>query len=304
VSQRGVSPGPEVPAKSPGEAPIRVADVTGVPAKTGIAPGLDGKPSASQPVTPTTKTPQIPAVNVSPSELPTVTPVPSSTPAAPGAAEKTIDSSVARFSDTRIPIERREADIRALAARGDGEAIRILTTLANQDVYLNRAAVEALGAIRDPAVATFLRSKLGDVNTHDVTLLCECIRSAGKVLGDEAVGEIGEVMKAARNRNEGHAVAIRAVCIRTMGELRRVEAVPLLKDELDHMCAQKRLDLAHGSEIVKAYSLIGDKRAGSILTEYADFLEQHKPPEPEPRGYYEEKIKEARDTAWKLTKEA
>jgi len=218
-------------------------------------------------------------------------------------AEPAVDPAVARFADVQIPLEKREAEISALAARGDAEAIRILTTLASQDVYLNRAAVEALGTIRDPAVATFLRSKLGDVNTHDVTLLCECIRSAGKVLGDEAVVAIGDVMRAARNRDDGHAVAVRAACIRTMGELRRVEAVPLLQDELDHLCAQKRLDLAHGSEIVKAYSLIGDARAVNSLNQYADFLDQNKPSQPEPRAYFEEKIKEARDTARQLTQE-
>ena len=209
----------------------------------------------------------------------------------------------ARFKDTRIPLEQREAEIRALAKRGDDEAVSILMALADQYVYLNRAAIEALGTIPKPEVVAYLKSRLGDVNTHDVTLLCECIRSAGKILDGDAVAEVGKVMAAARKREDGHAGPIGEVCIQTLGGLRRPEAVPWLKDELDHMCAQERLDLAHGSEIVKAYAEIGDRRAGEILGDYADFLEERKPEEPMPRRYYEEKILEAREAAQKLTGE-
>jgi len=203
----------------------------------------------------------------------------------------------ARFRDTSIPLGQREAEIRALAKRGDDDAVRVLIALAEQPVYLNRAAVEVLGTIRKPEVAAYLKSKLMDVNTHDVTLLCECIRSAGKVLGDQAVAEIAAAMKAVRKREDGHAGAISDVCIQTLGDVGRPEAVAPLKDELDHMCAQERLDLAHGAEIVKAYTAIGDGRAAAILIRYADFLQKCMPQQPMPRRYYEERIREARTAA-------
>ena len=214
---------------------------------------------------------------------------------------KRILDRAARFRDTGISLDQREEEIRRLAKRGDRDAVLVLMAVADQYIYLNRAAVEALGTIRKPEVVAYVRSRLADVNTHDVTLLCECIRSAGNLLGDEAVAEVGTVMRAARKREDGHAGAIREVCIQTLGRLRKSEAVPLLKEELDHMCGQKRLDLAHGSEIVKAYAEIGDKRAADILAGYAGFLEHRLPDEPMPRRYYEEKIREARDTARTLS---
>ncbi len=205
-----------------------------------------------------------------------------------------------RFSDTRIPLKQREANIRALARRGDREAVQILMAVADQNVYLNRAAVVALGKLNMPEVAQYLRSRLQEVQTHDVALLLQCIETTGLLLGREALGDIAAVLEAVRQRDDGHAVAIGVACVRALGDIAQPEAVQLLGKELAYVRTQPRVNLSYGAEIVQACAKIGDPDAADMLTGYADFLEQTKPTETEPRQYYEQKIQETRDVVQQL----
>ena len=216
------------------------------------------------------------------------------------AGDPSLQSALAYFTNARIPLAERKARVAELGHSKEARAFDTLTALANSGTYLNRAAVQALAGMSNPDAARFVTSKLADVNTHEVTFLCECIRAVGRMGAADAGQAIGRAMELARAREDGHAVPIRKACVEALGTLRQAEAVPVLKAELEHMCAQKRLDLAHGAVIVDAYAAIGAPAAGVILSNYADFLEARMPSEPMPRQYFEEQIADARAVAQAL----
>jgi hypothetical protein len=85
-----------------------------------------------------------------------------------------------------------------------------------------------------------------------------------------------------------------------LGALRLSDALPALYEELQRVLDRKRLNLAHGSEIVKAFLSIRDPKARPTLLSYADALLARIPSDPEPRRYFEERIREARSAAARL----
>jgi HEAT repeat protein len=211
-----------------------------------------------------------------------------------------VERAIARATDTTIPLAQREKEIAALGRRGDKEAVRVLMALADRYIYLNRAAVKALAQINDPDAVAYLRKRMKDVKTHDVALLCEVIGATGRALGEKAIPDLAALLKATRKRDDGHAIEIARACVRAVGDLKTPKTIPVLRDEIDYLLTRERMDLTYGSDIVQALGKTADAAARPVLISYADGLSAKVPPEPEPRAYFLEKIREARTAAGAL----
>lgn len=208
-----------------------------------------------------------------------------------------IRNKIRYFKDTTIAIEIRREELKRLARKADDQTLQILTTLGNERIYLNGAAVEALGAFkaspRKAEVEAYLREKL---KTTDSQLLCSAIRGYTALAGADAVPELAVVLKDNRTRPDGHHEIIRMAVAKALVETASPEGLKVLDAELQRS-GEKDWTLEYGSEIISVLAghMTDDLR--KTLRSYADRLEARKPAEALAAEYFDTKIKEARDAA-------
>jgi HEAT repeat protein len=206
-------------------------------------------------------------------------------------------AALARFKDTKVPLEKRRAEIRELAAKGDADAVKLLMALGNEKAYLNWAAVEALGSVRSAEqkgpISAYLKGKLTD---GDSRVLCAAIRAYGRLSAEEAVAALAAVIRANRRRDDGHEDMVCNAAVEVLSGLATPRATGILSEELGRS-EQKGWDLEYGSLLVKALSRIGTEEARARITAYADRLSKRVPADPVARAYWQKKIAEARAAA-------
>jgi PBS lyase HEAT-like repeat len=201
------------------------------------------------------------------------------------------------FSDTSIPLAKRQAGITALAARGDEKSVKILMQLGDSNTYLNFKAVEALGAVKlsedSPVrreVCNYLLKKMKD---KDQRIVCSALGSSARMLGRGGIVAISEAIRSNRIRNDGFEDVVLSEAVRALARIGDASAVSVLCEEL------KRADsegwsLEYGSELVRALEHLGGRQAISALAGYADLLSSRLPGDPLARDYFSKKINEAR----------
>lgn len=201
---------------------------------------------------------------------------------------------VAFLNDTSIPLTERRKAIEDMSRRGGDGAFEALKAAAEARIYLNWAAVKALGdledaGLRDRAVE-FLRKKTCD---PDMRVACEAIRGYGRLLGEQAVPVVAASIVKNRNRPDGHGDIVAGTAVGVLGEIGSPEAVPVLVAELERSEVVTG-DLEYGSEVIRALERTGTTEARRAIAAYADDLEERMPDDRLAGSYYETKIAEAR----------
>lgn len=201
------------------------------------------------------------------------------------------------FKNPSIPIKTRQAEIQNLAARADAGAQQELMAIGNAEIYLNREAVEALGAFaqspQKQAVAAYLREKMG---SKDCLMASAAARGYARLMGADGVGNLAEALKNNRERLDGHQQLVQTSIVVALGEQGSVAAVEPLKAELGRS-EESDWRLDYGSAVVKALRRSGTEEARRAMLAYADRLAARIPSDPMAKEYFEAKISEARAAA-------
>lgn len=191
-----------------------------------------------------------------------------------------------------IDADEREKRIMELGQQGGADAIRKLSALGNADTYFNFAALNALSAIIDPDVATYLQSKL----THsDPRMVAAAVTSLAKVQGAEAVPQIALVLERNRRRDDGFQDIVCTACVNAFKNLRASSALPALALELEKTVGVT-LHYEYGSTVVSAIDEIGDPAGVGALHDYIERLRALKASnsdDPKSEHYIQSKIDEA-----------
>lgn len=272
------SHGKAAPAISPATQEI----ATGQPIKTNIA--HQTHPSLKTPGRPLQGEASSPSVS---------NPASSAMPAATGQEP----AEVAWFKNPSIPLKTRQAEIRNLATQADSRAQQTLMSIGNAEIYLNREAVEALGAFAQSpdkqAVAAYLREKMG---SQDSQMACAAANGYARLMGDEGVAELAMALNHNRERPDGHQELVQTSIVIALGEMASATAVEPLKAELGRSDdSDWRMD--YGSEVVKALRRLATEDGRKAMLAYADRLAARIPSEPMAKQYFEAKISEARTAA-------
>jgi HEAT repeat protein len=201
---------------------------------------------------------------------------------------------VAFLTDTSTPLPERRKAIEDTARRGDVGAFEALTAAAEAGIYLNWAAVRAIGDLENAGLkgtaAEFLRGKVCD---PDMRVACEAIRGCGRLLGEEAVPVVAASIEKNRNRPDGHGDIVAETAVEVLGEIASPKAVPVLTAELQRPEVLEG-DLEYGSELVRALARTGTPEARNAIAAYAEGLAGRIPDDRLAGTYYETKIAEAR----------
>lgn len=217
--------------------------------------------------------------------------------AAPG--EAAASKKPGYFTDASVPLTERKEEIGRLAEKGDDEAIEALMALGDSDSYLNFAAVEALGNIKNAAgkqrIVNYLSGKLA---AQDLKVLSAAIRSYGELRGGQAVPELAELIRRNRVREDGFEYMVLTAAVRTLRRIGSRDAVPILSEELERS-EQKGWSLEYGSELVEALDAIGSEESRKALLAYAERLSARVPDDPLAGTYFRQKISEAEAAAGK-----
>jgi hypothetical protein len=198
------------------------------------------------------------------------------------------------FEDARVPLRRRAAAIDALARAGDAEALRLLLDLADAGVYLSWRAVEALGALRDPAPpAGYLRRKLG---AADPRVAAAAVRALERRGGPGDVAALAAALRHNSRRADGLGETINAEAVRALGASGSAAAAPALIAELARV-QREGTNLEYGSQLVAALGQIATPSARRAVDAYGAWLASALPDDPLARRYHLDKIAEARRAA-------
>lgn len=204
------------------------------------------------------------------------------------------DPSVTRFADASIPMEKRVAELEQLGKDGSASAVQKLMSLGDTDTYMNYKAVESLGNVKTPEVATYLAGKTAD---KDPRMVSCAVQSLVRVQGAEAVTALAEVVAANRQRPDGYQDMVCSAGVKALGETASPKALPVLAEELEKT-AGKTLSHDYGSQVVAAMKTIPDTGGVPALEDYAARLRQQKAAmrdNPMGQRYLEGKIKEVED---------
>lgn len=200
------------------------------------------------------------------------------------------------FGDTAVPVAQRLRELDQLGVKGDAESVSVLKAVGDAETYLNYAAIEALGHVRDSGVTEYLVAKLGD---PDSRMVCAAVKSLAALEGAKAVPGIGVTLKANRSRPDGHQDLVCGTCVEALGAIGVPAAIPLLGAELKETRGVS-LSYAYGSQVVAALKKIGDPAGRPVLLGYAAQLAveaNNKPPDPMVQAYMQGLIREAQDAA-------
>ena len=250
-----------------------------------------------KPERPATPTP----ASISPRDAESRAPVQTSVAAPENDAET--QRILASLADAATPEEGRRARIRALAAAGDERSVRALMAAGDADLYLNFAAVEALGSVTNPAVADYLAGKTHD---RDPRVISAAVRGLASLRGAEAVDVIAKVLADNRRRPDGYEDVVCAACVDAFGTTRAPGAIATLAEELAETVG-KTLDYDYGSKVVAALRSIGDAAAVPALKAYVARLQASQAAmadNPMGQQYLDTKIKESQEAAERLSTSA
>jgi hypothetical protein len=204
---------------------------------------------------------------------------------------------LAQVADTSIPFEKRREAILATARRGDVAGLRELMAVGDAGVYASYAAVEALGELRKPALATeartYLERKLAD---PDSQLARAAIAGYSRLLGPSATPELVAALDRNRERTDGYQELVCLTIVRCLAAQPEPSAVKSLEGELERVgCGVWGLE--YGSEVVAALGRIGTPAARAAAGRYADRLAAEMPNDPLAKRNSEDRIAEARSVA-------
>ncbi len=197
------------------------------------------------------------------------------------------------FANTSIPLRQRTEDIRLLAQARNETSKQALMALGDARLYLNRKAVEALGAYRDAEVQRYLTLKLHDA---DSLVVCAAIRALARSTGAGAVRDLADVIRRNRRRDDGHDEMVREAAVETLGQIGSSQAVPVLAEELARS-EEPGWSMEYGSALTTALRAMPGPDSREAIVAYADRLSARIPDDPLARAYFETKIREAREAA-------
>lgn len=215
-------------------------------------------------------------------------------PASP-AVPPEIRKELAMFSDTSIPLEKRETAVADLARGDDRHSVDVLMALGNEQVYLNAKAVEVLGRCSDPRVPEYLKARLAH---EDFSIATAAIRAYGRNQEEKAVPELVAAVVKNRVRPDGYQLQVCSEAVQALGRMgpAAAAAVPGLAGELGR-CGEKGWNPQYGSVLVTALGNIGGAEAKRAIETYAGNLSGMIPSDPMAKKYFEDRIAEARAAA-------
>jgi len=204
---------------------------------------------------------------------------------------------VAAARDTQRPLEERQRMITEISQRKDAEALDVLKQVAEARVYLNFAAVEAMGNFREspqhPAAAAYVRSRMSD---PDSKIACAATRAFARLEGADAIPELGMTIEENRERPDGHD---EIVCTTTLEALRDIcspSSAPILIEELERS-EERGWNLEYGSTVLSALRVAQTEEGRKAAAAYAERLSDRIPEDKMARAYFEKKIAEAQNIA-------
>ena len=204
---------------------------------------------------------------------------------------------VAAARDTQRPLEERQRMITEISQRKDAEALDVLKQVAEARVYLNFAAVEAMGNFREspqhPAAAAYVRSRMSD---PDSKIACAATRAFARLEGADAIPELGMTIEENRERPDGHD---EIVCTTTLEALRDIcspSSAPILIEELERS-DERGWNLEYGSTVLSALRVAQTEEGRKAAAAYAERLSDRIPEDKMARAYFEKKIAEAQNIA-------
>jgi len=206
---------------------------------------------------------------------------------------------LARLGDAKVPLEERKAEIERLVARGDEDAARTLMAAGSAEIYVNRMAVEGLGALRTDrrrlreAVRDYLTGRL---RCSDAVVVCAAVRALARQGGEEVLAELSRAIRENHVRPDGHQDMVCTSVVEALGGIATPKAVPVLAAELRRP-EGNGWSLEYASSVIAALGKIGTPEARAAAGAYAERLEKSIPADPMARSYYARKIAEARRVA-------
>jgi len=198
---------------------------------------------------------------------------------------------VLRYKDTKIPIKKRLQEIKDLGRDNTEESTRLLMALGNEYIYVNFAAVEALGYSKQPNVPSYLKAKLRE---KDPRLVKSAVTALVMIEGEDAIPIVADVLDKNHVRDDGYVDLICTACVKALASTKSRNAVPVLAGELEQAIPDD-LYYDYGSAVVEAIRQIGDVSGRPALQGYVKKLEKAREAEsdnPMAVEYFEGKIAE------------
>jgi hypothetical protein len=220
-------------------------------------------------------------------------PVLAQDPPAAAVLAQTVASRAAVLEDVRIPLNLRRAELRRMSAAGDEVSARALITVAGRPTYLNRFAVESLGAMRgNPAEAEVRVLLTTNLDNADALMATASIRAYGRLCRETAVPALAGVLARAGDRQDGFCEMVASAAVETLAGLGSADAVPVLAGELGR-AGNAPWSLEYGSRVIRALEQLNGTTAAADIRAYAARLTAARPADPLAGGYYDTKIAEA-----------
>jgi hypothetical protein len=201
------------------------------------------------------------------------------------------------FKDTTVPMEERRRSLELLVQQDDEDSTKVLMALGDERIYLNRVAVEALGALPSDrhrqVVVEYLKGKLSD---PDARVLCAALRSLVLQSGEAAIPAIAGVMERNRVRADGHQEFVLTAAVEALNLLHSAQTVPALAAELGRS-EEKGWSMEYGSKLIAALGQMGTPEGRQASAAYAGRLAAKMPSDPLASAYFEKKIAEAQSVS-------
>lgn len=207
-----------------------------------------------------------------------------------------LQSALEYFADTNVPLKMRLAQVEMMGTNANPESVAILMVLGDEPIFVNYAAVEALGHVRSREVIEYVSGKL---SAKDPKVVSAAVGSITMLLEDSAVPVLEETLDRNRHRDDGYQGMVCGACVKALGQTRSPLALPILKKELVAVLAHGS-NYEYGSEIVSAFGKVGMPGDSAALLAYSDALQEELAKysdNPEGHAYISGKIKEAQDAA-------
>jgi hypothetical protein len=204
---------------------------------------------------------------------------------------------MAKIQDTHRPLEERQKDLTEISRRQDASALAILKAAGDARVYLNHAAVEAIGNFakspEKPAAGAYLQGKLSD---PDSQIASAAIRAYARLMGEASVPELAAALKNNRERPDGHQEIVCTAAVKALQDTGSAAAVPVLIAELARS-DEKGWSLEYGSRVLDALRPTATPEGRTGAAGYAARLSARIPEDKLAKAYFEEKISEAQKVA-------
>jgi len=196
---------------------------------------------------------------------------------------------VAWTRDTRTPLARRAAALQALADRGTPAAVERLAAVGDAEVYLNWAAIEALGRVRDEAARPYL---LATLRHDDARRANAAVRALAQHAGVGAVAPLAAFIRANRARPDGYGEMLRGSAVQELGRIGDAAAMPVLLEELGRVGASG-WSFDYGRVLIEAMRQVPGLGGREAVRDYARRIMAACPAAPLGRHCFERAAAEA-----------